>query len=81
MPNTITVAASRAEFPVTKRMLYLDAAHQAPLASSVRNALIRFLDEGHQFGGPKPVWLQRVEEVRARGARFFIADYSEIAFT
>lgn len=81
MPEQITVAASRGQFPVTKRMLYLDAAHQAPLASSVRDALIRFLDEGHEHGGPKPMWLQRVEEVRARVARFFNADASEIAFT
>lgn len=81
MPEPITVAASRGQFPVTSRMLYLDAAHQAPLASSVRDALIRFLDEGHEYGGPKPVWLQRVEEVRARVARFFNADASEIAFT
>jgi selenocysteine lyase/cysteine desulfurase len=62
-------------------MLYLDAAHQAPLASSVRDAIIRFLDEGYEYGGPKRVWLQRVEEVRARVAHFLNADTSEIAFT
>ncbi len=75
------VSAVRREFAVTRNMLYLDAAHQAPLASSIRDALIGFLDESHRYGGPKPRWLRRVEQVRARVARFFNADASEIAFT
>jgi len=77
----LDVAAARREFPVVRRMLYLDAAHQTPLASSVRAALERFYDEGQEFGGPKPVWLARVEEVRARIAKVIGAETSEIAFT
>jgi cysteine desulfurase / selenocysteine lyase len=75
------IVTARREFPVVQRMLYLDSAHQTPLASSVRAALDRFYDEGEQFGGPKPIWLDRVEEVRARVARLIGADASEIAFT
>jgi selenocysteine lyase/cysteine desulfurase len=81
MGEGFDVAAARREFPVVRRMLYLDAAHQTPLASSVRAALERFYDEGHEYGGPKPVWLKRVEEVRARIAKVIGADASEIAFT
>ena len=81
MVERFDVAAARREFPVVQRMLYLDAAHQTPLASSVRAALDRFYDEGHEYGGPKPVWLKRVEEVRAHIARLIGADASEIAFT
>jgi cysteine desulfurase/selenocysteine lyase len=77
----LDVAAARREFPVVRRMLYLDAAHQTPLASSVRAALERFYDEGQEFGGPKPLWLGRVEEVRARIAKVIGAETSEIAFT
>jgi cysteine desulfurase / selenocysteine lyase len=71
----------RREFPVLQRMLYFDAAHQTPLASSVRAALDRFQAEAHEYGGPKSVWLKRVEEVRARVAKLIGADASEIAFT
>jgi selenocysteine lyase/cysteine desulfurase len=81
MRPTFDVSAVRRQFPVTQRMLYLDAAHQAPLAASIRDALIGFLDESHQYGGPKPEWLRRVEQVRSRVGRFFNADASQIAFT
>jgi selenocysteine lyase/cysteine desulfurase len=81
MAESFDVAAARREFPVVRRMLYLDAAHQTPLASSVRAALERFYDEGLEDGGPKPVWLKRVEEVRARVASLIGAESSEIAFT
>jgi selenocysteine lyase/cysteine desulfurase len=75
------VSAVRRQFPVMQRMLYLDSAHQTPLAGSVREALFSFYSEGHEYGGPKPVWLRRVEQVRQRVGEFFNADASEIAFT
>lgn len=81
MSRTIDLASVRSEFPVTKRMLYLDSAHQTPLATSIRDALADFLGEGHETAGPKPVWLRRVEETRARVASLFNAKASEIAFT
>jgi selenocysteine lyase/cysteine desulfurase len=81
MQSGFDVAAVRREFPVVQRMLYLDSAHQTPLASSVRAALESFYTEGHEFAGPKSVWLQRVEDVRARLAKLIGADASEIAFT
>jgi cysteine desulfurase/selenocysteine lyase len=74
-------AFARLEFPVTQRMLYLDSAHQTPLATSVRAALESFYVEGHEYAGPKPMWLQRIEEVRRRIARLIGAEPSEIAFT
>ena len=74
-------AFARAEFPVTRRMLYLDSAHQTPLATSVRAALESFYAEGHDYAGPKPMWLKRIEEVRARVAKLIGAETSEIAFT
>ena len=81
MTATFDPANVRGEFPVVQRMLYLDSAHQTPLATSVRAALESFYDEGHDYAGPKSVWLARVEEVRARIARLIGADPSEIAFT
>ena len=74
-------AALRKEFPVTQQMLYLDAAHQTPLSRPVRAALERFFDEGFAFAGPKPVWLARVEDVRAKLAALIGAAPEEIAYT
>jgi cysteine desulfurase / selenocysteine lyase len=75
------LAVIREQFPVTRRQLYLDSAHQTPLSLKVRDALAAFLSEGFQNAGPKPVWLRRAEATRARVARFFNASPSEIAFT
>ncbi|MFT3665449.1 aminotransferase class V-fold PLP-dependent enzyme [Piscinibacter sp.] len=81
MTSRFDAAAIRSEFPVTKRMLYLDSAHQTPLATSVRSALTDFYSESHETAGPKPVWLRRVEQTRARVASLFNAKPSEVAFT
>ncbi len=81
MSRHYDVAAIRRQFPVTERMLYLDSAHQTPLATSVRDALVRFYQEGNETAGPKAVWLDRVEQVRARVAKLLGAQPSEIAFT
>ena len=81
MTDHFDLSALRDEFPVTKRMLYLDSAHQTPLAGSVRAALNDFYDEGHETAGPKPLWLRRVEQTRERVAKLLNAAPSEIAFT
>lgn len=81
MSRHYDVAAIRRQFPVTERMLYLDSAHQTPLATSVRDALVRFYQEGNETAGPKAVWLDRVELVRARVANLLGAQPSEVAFT
>lgn len=81
MSRHYDVAAIRRQFPAAERMLYLDSAHQTPLASSVREALLRFYSEGHENAGPKQAWLDRVEAIRARVASFFNAAPGEIAFT
>ena len=73
--------AVRDEFPVTRRMVYLDSAHQAPLATSIRAALDDFHAEAQETAGPKPIWLQRVERTRARVAALLAARPDEIAFT
>jgi cysteine desulfurase / selenocysteine lyase len=74
-------AAVRNEFPVTQKLLYLDSAHQTPLANSVREALYEFAREGNEEGGPKPMWLAQVEQCRRQVADLLHADPSEIAFT
>lgn len=75
------VAAVREDFPVTRRLLYLDSAHQTPLSRTVRQALDAFHDEGLEMAGPKSTWLARVEETRRRVARLLNASPHEIAFT
>lgn len=81
MSQPFDIAAVRSQFPVATRMLYLDSAHQTPLATSIRDALVDFFAEAHEAAGPKPAWLRRVEQTRARVASLFNAKSAEIAFT
>lgn len=81
MTTYFDVAAVRSEFPVTKHILYLDSAHQTPLAASVQNALLEFYSESHENAGPKPMWLRRAEQTREQVARLLNASPDEIAFT
>ncbi|WP_197326413.1 aminotransferase class V-fold PLP-dependent enzyme [Ralstonia solanacearum] len=81
MTNQFDLSEVRKEFPVTKRMLYLDSAHQTPLSNCVRAALNEFYSEGLETAGPKPVWLRRVEDIREQVAKLLNASASEIAFT
>ncbi|AVO42373.1 aminotransferase class V-fold PLP-dependent enzyme [Simplicispira suum] len=81
MTHTFDSASIRSEFPVMQHCLYLDSAHQTPLANCVRDALNQFLVEGNQMAGPKPVWMARVEETRAKVAKLLNARPTEIAFT
>ncbi|WP_082905559.1 aminotransferase class V-fold PLP-dependent enzyme [Bradyrhizobium centrolobii] len=75
------VDAVRKEFPAAERMIYLDSGFQAPLARPVKAAIDLFLREGLETAGPKSVWLDRVEQTRAKVARFLGVSAHEIAFT
>jgi cysteine desulfurase/selenocysteine lyase len=81
MTKHYDVDAVRTQFPVTTRMLYLDSAHQTPLATSVRDAVLEFYREGHETAGPKPVWLGRAEQTRQQVAQLLNCAAGEIAFT
>jgi cysteine desulfurase/selenocysteine lyase len=71
----------RSQFPAADRLLYLDAAHQTPLATTVRARLDAFYDEAQYTGGPKSRWLARVEHVRAQLAALLGVTAGDIAFT
>ncbi|HEY0201982.1 MAG TPA: aminotransferase class V-fold PLP-dependent enzyme [Burkholderiaceae bacterium] len=81
MSKYFNVQAIREEFPVTRHLLYLDLAHQAPLAQSVRAGFMRFLDESFLTAGPKSIWVGRVADIRKRMACLIGANATEIAFT
>lgn len=81
MSRHYDVAAVRKEFPAVERMVYLDSGFQTPLARPVKAAIELFLREGLETAGPKSVWLDRVEQTRAKAARFLGVTADEIAFT
>jgi selenocysteine lyase/cysteine desulfurase len=81
MPRYYDVNSVRKEFPAADRMVYLDSGFQAPLAHPVKAAIELVLREGLETAGPKSVWLDRVEQTRAKVARFLGASVDEIAFT
>jgi selenocysteine lyase/cysteine desulfurase len=81
MSSTFDAAALRREFPAASRMTYLDSGFQTPLSRPVKAAFDAFLQEGLEAAGPKRVWLERVEAIRAKAARLINAVPAEIAFT
>lgn len=70
----------RAEFPLTKRMTYLDTAYHNILPSSVARAVETFCREELQGGGNPHSWDGGVEATREKFARLIGADRAEVAF-
>ena len=81
MTQHYDVAAVRQAFPAAEHVIYLDSGFQTPLSRPVKEAYERFLQEGFESAGPKQVWLNRLEETRAKLARFIGAQPEAIAFT
>jgi cysteine desulfurase / selenocysteine lyase len=75
------INTARTAFPAVENILYLDSAHQTPLARPIKDELDRFYDTALQLAGPKHLWLDRVEEVRAQLAGLIGARPEEVAFT
>ncbi|KJC46382.1 aminotransferase [Bradyrhizobium sp. LTSP885] len=75
------VAAVRKAFPAVDQIVYLDSGFQTPLSLPVKEAYERFLREGFETAGPKQIWLNRLEETRAKVATFLGVKPHEIAFT
>ncbi|WP_267426783.1 aminotransferase class V-fold PLP-dependent enzyme [Methylobacterium sp. GC_Met_2] len=81
MTQTYDVAAIRQAFPAAEHVVYLDSGFQTPLSRPVKAAYELFLHEGFETAGPKQVWLNRLEETRAKVAALIGAQPHEIAFT
>jgi cysteine desulfurase/selenocysteine lyase len=75
------VQAIRKLFPAVEKMTYLDSGFQTPMSKPVKDALESFISESYETAGPKALWLDRVEEVRAKVAAFLGAAPGDIAFT
>lgn len=80
-PQYFDVASVRKEFPAVERMIYLDSGFQTPLCRLVKAAFERFLKEGYETAGPKSVWIDRLEDTRAKVARLLGVEPQDIAFT
>jgi selenocysteine lyase/cysteine desulfurase len=81
MSQHYDVAAVRKAFPAADHVVYLDSGFQTPLSSPVKEAYERFLQESYETAGPKQIWLNRLEETRAKVAAFLGVEPHEIAFT
>lgn len=81
MSQYYDVAAVRQAFPAAEHVVYLDSGFQTPLSRPVKEAYERFLREGYETAGPKQIWLNRLEETRAKVAALLGARPHEIAFT
>ena len=75
-------AAVRAEFPAATRYTYLNTAGAPPVSRRAASEARRYYDEMLADGDLRwPEWIEHVERVRERVARFLHADAGEIAFT
>ncbi|GKQ55706.1 aminotransferase class V-fold PLP-dependent enzyme [Bradyrhizobium sp. Ce-3] len=75
------IAAVRKAFPAAEHVVYLDSGFQTPLSRPVKDAYERFLCESFENAGPKQIWLNRLEQTRAKVADFLGVKPHEIAFT
>lgn len=71
----------RLNFPATRAMLYVDAAHQAPLAMSVYRGVERYYLSALAAAGPKSVWMEQVEVVRTKLGSTLGVPCADLAFT
>lgn len=82
MNDEINWELVRRDFPVTKRMVYLNSAAAGPVMRRACESATAFYREMMEEGDARwEEWLRRREEIRARVARFINADADEIAFT
>lgn len=77
---TLPISATRALFPATEAMTYLDAGLQTPLCRPVKEALEAYIASSFATAGPKFTWLAAAEATRAKLAAFIGADPEDIAF-
>ncbi len=72
----------REEFPVCKKLVYLNPAGGSPVSKSAADEGKRFYDEMLEFGDTYwETWLERTENVRTSLAEFIGATREEIGFT
>jgi len=81
MTRYYDVQAVRKLFPAVEKMTYLDSGFQTPMSKPVKDALETFIKEGYETAGPKSVWIDRMEQTRAKVAGLLNASPEEIAFT
>ncbi|MER8454227.1 aminotransferase class V-fold PLP-dependent enzyme [Mesorhizobium sp. M1428] len=81
MTQYYDVEAVRKLFPVVEKMTYLDSGFQTPMSTPVKQAFEAFIKESYETAGPKSVWIDRMEETRAKVAALLNAATEEIAFT
>jgi len=71
----------RANFPVVQNLIYLDHSAVAPLHNESKKVLDEYINYIMKFGiKDYSIWADKIEDIRAKFARFIGADASEIAF-
>ncbi|MGH9945332.1 MAG: aminotransferase class V-fold PLP-dependent enzyme [Pyrinomonadaceae bacterium] len=82
MSGMIDWQTVRGDFPVTRRLAYLNSAGAGPVPRSASDAATHFYSETLEGGDEKWFeWLDRRERARAHVARLINAEPDEIAFT
>jgi len=75
----MTLDEFRARFPIFARRVYVNSCSQGALSADVDQAMRDYLDSWHEGGSPWEMWVEQVEELRAKFAVSIGADVDEIA--
>jgi selenocysteine lyase/cysteine desulfurase len=75
----MTLSEFRARFPIFKRRIYVNSCSQGALSIDVDEAMRAYLDSWHESGSPWEMWVEQVEQLRARCAAAIGADVDEVA--
>lgn len=81
-PHSSVAQRYRPEFPIFREKIYLNSCSLSPLAERCARALGTFTDLWHAWGAAAwyEIWLNKLEDLRARYARLLGAEPRELAF-
>ena len=77
--SSLTPAQFRSRFPICQRRIYVNSCSQGALSIDVEAAMREYAEAWHERGSPWELWVEKVDQLRARFAASIGADGDEIA--
>jgi selenocysteine lyase/cysteine desulfurase len=77
--TSLSPAQFRSRFPICQRRIYVNSCSQGALSIDVEAAMHEYAQSWHERGSPWELWVEKVEQLRARFAASIGADRDEVA--
>src|SRR5258708_21922206 len=75
----MNLAEFRDDFPILKRLTYVNSCSQGAMSTSVKQSLQSWMDSWDEFGSPWETWIQDYEQLRVNFSELIGANPAEIA--